>query len=128
MVRIADNPKHLPKKDPSRAGKAELSASGFSGSRFRHFVIILSRTNIDLSLQTPHSITSDLFKSDIMKFTIHILLLVLLAVLVLASAEQKPVVVSYPKDTPQSVLDAAMDAIKKAVRPSQMSLLDVRKH
>lgn len=54
-----------------------------------------------------------------MKFSIHILLLALFAVLVLASTEQKPVVVSYPKDTPQSVLDAAMDAIKKAVRTLQ---------
>ena len=53
-----------------------------------------------------------------MKFGFGILLIALLAAFVGAVAEQKPVVVSYPQDTPQSVLDKAMEAIKKAV--SQM--------
>jgi hypothetical protein len=52
-----------------------------------------------------------------MKFTLLTTLLALFAALVVGSTtEQKPVVVSYPKDTPQNVLDAAMDAIRKAVR------------
>ena len=51
-----------------------------------------------------------------MKFALHILLLALLAAFGLAiSTEQRPIVVSYPKDTPQTILDEAMDAIRKAV-------------
>ena len=50
-----------------------------------------------------------------MKFLFGIMLMALLAVFAQAVAEQKPVVVSYPQDTPQSVLDKAMEAIKKAV-------------
>lgn len=43
------------------------------------------------------------------------MLLALLAVLALAVAPQKQVIVSYPKDTPTSVVEEAMDAIRKAV-------------
>ena len=51
-----------------------------------------------------------------MKFAFNLLLLALLAAFAAAVSPQKPVIVSYPEDTPQSVLDKAMDAIKKAVR------------
>lgn len=50
-----------------------------------------------------------------MKLHLHILLLTALSALAGAVSPQKPVVVSYPADTPQSVLEQAMAAIKKAV-------------
>ena len=50
-----------------------------------------------------------------MKFALTFLLLVLFAVLGLAATPQKQIIVSYPKDTPMSVLDEAKDAIRKAV-------------
>lgn len=50
-----------------------------------------------------------------MRFAFGIFLFALLAAFALAVAPQKPVIVSYPNDTPQSVIDQAMDAIKKAV-------------
>lgn len=50
-----------------------------------------------------------------MKIQLTVWLLAILAALVLAQAPQVPVVVSYPEDTPQSVLEDAMDAIRKAV-------------
>lgn len=50
-----------------------------------------------------------------MKFAFSALLLALLAAFAAAEAPQKPVIVSYPDHTPQSVLDQAMEAIKKAV-------------
>jgi predicted oxidoreductase (fatty acid repression mutant protein) len=51
-----------------------------------------------------------------MKFTLQLLFVFLLVALSFAATqEQKPVIVSYPKDTPQSVLDEAIEAIKKAV-------------
>ncbi|THX43460.1 hypothetical protein D6C84_04565 [Aureobasidium pullulans] len=49
-----------------------------------------------------------------MKFTIHLLLIALLVALAYAATEQKQVIVSYPKDTPYSVIEHAMDAIKEA--------------
>ncbi|KAF2478753.1 hypothetical protein BDY17DRAFT_328271 [Neohortaea acidophila] len=51
-----------------------------------------------------------------MKLYITALLMALLAAFALAQgqATQKAVVISYPKDTPQSVIDQAMEAIKKA--------------
>jgi hypothetical protein len=50
-----------------------------------------------------------------MKLLFHILLLAVLSAFAGAVTAQKPVIVSYPADTPQSVLEQAMDAIKKAV-------------
>ena len=50
-----------------------------------------------------------------MKLTLSFLFLALLAAFAAAVAPQQPVVVSYPADTPQSVLDQAMEAIKIAV-------------
>lgn len=52
-----------------------------------------------------------------MKFAFSIFLFALLATMCLAVAPQKPVIVSYPEDTDQSVLEKAMDAIKEAVSP-----------
>ncbi|CAD0012246.1 unnamed protein product [Aureobasidium pullulans] len=51
-----------------------------------------------------------------MKFTIHLLLIALLVALAYAATEQKQVIVSYPKDTPYSVIEHAMDAIKEAYK------------
>jgi hypothetical protein len=53
-----------------------------------------------------------------MKFIFTSFILAILAALVLAAAStpQTPIVVSYPKDTPQSIIDEAMDAIKHAVQ------------
>ncbi|KAK5120139.1 hypothetical protein LTR85_006620 [Meristemomyces frigidus] len=49
-----------------------------------------------------------------MKLPITILLLALFAVLGLAATPQKDVIVSYPNDTPSSVVDDAKNAIVKA--------------
>ncbi|KAK5172645.1 uncharacterized protein LTR77_002765 [Saxophila tyrrhenica] len=50
-----------------------------------------------------------------MKFAIQLLLIALLAFFgAAATVDQKPVIISYPKDTPQSVLDEAMETIRKA--------------
>ena len=51
-----------------------------------------------------------------MKLALNVVFLAVFAVLAAAVAPQKPVIVSYPQDTPQSVLDQAMEAIRKAVR------------
>lgn len=52
-----------------------------------------------------------------MRFIYNILLLALLAVVGLAAtAEQKPYIVSYPQGTPDSVVEEAMEAVRKAVR------------
>lgn len=50
-----------------------------------------------------------------MRLDIFTLLIALLAIAVLAKAPQKPVIVSYPNDTPDSVLTEAKDAIRAAV-------------
>ncbi|KAF1353354.1 hypothetical protein BDV97DRAFT_346367 [Delphinella strobiligena] len=49
-----------------------------------------------------------------MKFTIHLLLIALFVVFAYASAPLKQVIVSYPNDTPDSVLEKAKAAIKEA--------------
>ncbi|KAK8200642.1 hypothetical protein M8818_005957 [Zalaria obscura] len=49
-----------------------------------------------------------------MRFTLHLLLLAFLAALAYAGAAQKAIVVSYPSDTPDSVLEQAKAAIKEA--------------
>ncbi|WPH00976.1 Hypothetical protein R9X50_00381000 [Acrodontium crateriforme] len=49
-----------------------------------------------------------------MRVTITFLLVALLAALAMAVAPQSPVIVSYPEDTPNSVIQEAMEAIKKA--------------
>ena len=59
-----------------------------------------------------------------MKFAFGILFLAFLVAFASAVSPQKQVVVSYPKDTPQSVLDKAMEAIRKAVRLSSSSEFD----
>ena len=52
-----------------------------------------------------------------MRFPIYLLLLALIAVLgVYAAAPQQAIVVSYPNDTPDSVIAEAMAMIKEAVR------------
>jgi len=53
-----------------------------------------------------------------MKTAIVTLLFALLAIAVLAKAPQKPVIVSYPNDTPDSVLTEAKDAVRAAVSVS----------
>ena len=50
-----------------------------------------------------------------MKLALHILLLAVLSAFAGAVSPQKPVIVSYPEDTPQSVLEQAMAAVEKAV-------------
>jgi len=50
-----------------------------------------------------------------MKFTLSFLLLALFAALCLAAAPQKQVIISYPEDTPQYILDQAKAEIIKAV-------------
>ena len=49
-----------------------------------------------------------------MRFFLLSLLVALLAICVSAAVQQKPVMVTFPSDTPQSVIDNAMDAIKSA--------------
>jgi uncharacterized lipoprotein YbaY len=51
-----------------------------------------------------------------MQFHLTLYLLALFAALCLAAAPQKQVIISYPEDTPSSVLDEAKAAIIKAVR------------
>jgi hypothetical protein len=50
-----------------------------------------------------------------MKFQLLLSLLSLLAVTVSGIATQKAVIVSYPNDTPDSVVNQAMDAVRDAV-------------
>ncbi|KAJ9618485.1 hypothetical protein H2203_009082 [Taxawa tesnikishii (nom. ined.)] len=49
-----------------------------------------------------------------MKFYLHILFVVLLAAFAYAAAPQKQVVVSYPNDTPDSVVEQAKAAVREA--------------
>lgn len=59
-----------------------------------------------------------------MKLALNILLIACFALVALATAPhiaQKPVIISYPSDTPTSVLEEAKDAIKKAVRTPPFS-------
>ncbi|EMC96330.1 hypothetical protein BAUCODRAFT_147958 [Baudoinia panamericana UAMH 10762] len=49
-----------------------------------------------------------------MKFTLGLFILTLLAALCFATAPQKQYIISYPQDTPVSVLEDAKDAIVKA--------------
>ena len=53
-----------------------------------------------------------------MKFYLSTLIIALFVAFALAtsSTPQNPIVVSYPKDTPQAIIDEAMDAIRAAVR------------
>ena len=50
-----------------------------------------------------------------MKLQLLLPLLGLLAVIVSGIATQKAVIVSYPNDTPDSVVNQAMDAVREAV-------------
>jgi len=50
-----------------------------------------------------------------MKFQFTVLLLAAFAAFAFSAEPQKPYVVSYPNDTPNSVLEEAKDAIRKAV-------------
>ncbi|KAK4999954.1 hypothetical protein LTR28_013211 [Elasticomyces elasticus] len=59
-----------------------------------------------------------------MKLAIYSILLALLATCALAAAPQKAVIVSYPKDTPNSVVDRAKTAIKEAVSLPNHSAID----
>jgi hypothetical protein len=51
-----------------------------------------------------------------MRYALFTLLVALLAACAMAVAPLKRVIVSYPNETPQSVVDSAMEAIEKAVR------------
>jgi len=57
-----------------------------------------------------------------MKFTLHLLLIALFVVFVCASAPQKQIIVSYPKNTPDHIVEEAMAEIRKAV--SRVSIYD----
>lgn len=50
-----------------------------------------------------------------MKFTLHLLFIAFLMALAYAATESKQIIVSYPKDTPDSVVEQAMAVIKEAV-------------
>ena len=50
-----------------------------------------------------------------MKLGFTLFLMAIVAAFAFAQAPQIPVVVSYPAETPQSVIEEAMEAIKKAV-------------
>ena len=50
-----------------------------------------------------------------MKLQITFLLIALFAVLSLAADSDRQVIVSYPKGTPQNIMDKAMEEIRKAV-------------
>jgi hypothetical protein len=50
-----------------------------------------------------------------MKFTIHLLFIAFLMALAYAATDSKQVIVSYPQDTPDSVVEHAMSLIKEAV-------------
>jgi hypothetical protein len=50
-----------------------------------------------------------------MHFIYNILLVALLAVALAAGAAERQIIVSYPEDTPASVIEEAMEAIRKAV-------------
>ena len=50
-----------------------------------------------------------------MKCNLSLLLVLLLAALCLCAQPQKQVIISYPHDTPSSVVEEAMAAIKEAV-------------
>ncbi|RMY65033.1 hypothetical protein D0863_09402 [Hortaea werneckii] len=54
-----------------------------------------------------------------MKLQIAFLLIALFAVLSLAADSDRQVIVSYPKGTPQNIMDEAMEEIRKAVRFAQ---------
>jgi len=57
------------------------------------------------------------YKPTNMKFAITFFLIALIAVFgACAAPVQKPVMISFPQDAPQSVVDEAMEAIKAAVR------------
>lgn len=51
-----------------------------------------------------------------MRFFSNILFLAIVAVLALAATtEQRPVIVSYPKGTPDHIIEEAMETVRKAV-------------
>jgi len=51
-----------------------------------------------------------------MRFICNILALAFIVVLALAATtEQRPVIVSYPKGTPNHIVEEAMEAVRKAV-------------
>lgn len=55
-----------------------------------------------------------------MRLTIHLLLIAFLMALAYAATDSKQVIVSYPKDTPDSVIEHAMSVIKEAVSISHI--------
>lgn len=65
----------------------------------------------------PSSKPNEHKETATMRFMYSIASLVLLVVSALAtSSTQKPVVVSYPKGTPDHIVEEAMEAVRKAVR------------
>lgn len=62
-----------------------------------------------------------------MRFALFSFLLALLAASAMAVAPLKSVIISYPKETPQKVVDEAMDAIRNAVRVLGASLVGLWK-
>jgi len=73
---------------------------------------ITKHTSCAYQHQNPYK---DIIDATTMKIALSLVFAPLLAAVALASATQKPVIISYPKDTPTSVLDEAKDAIRKAV-------------
>lgn len=70
----------------------------------------------DRAWATIHTRNYQDISADTMKFLFNLLLVALFAVFAMAATtEQKPVIVSYPKGTPDSVIEEAMEAVRKAV-------------
>lgn len=97
-----------------RTRQPTLSLFVWADSEISHQVVpartISTRSeivNITIIIRKLHSF--------IMKLQLLFFVLGLLAIAVSAVTTQKAVIVSYPKDTPNSVVDQAMDAVRDAV-------------
>ena len=80
---------------------------------FNSLVTLAATSPTDVRSQFHFAIQSSLY-SPTMKFYILSLLLALLAITVSAIAPQKAIIITYPKHTPDSVVQDAMKAIKEA--------------
>lgn len=59
-----------------------------------------------------------------MRLGFTLFLMAMVAAFAFAQAPQIPVVISYPEETPQSVIEEAMEAIRKAVGINPLYLVD----
>ncbi|KAK5155667.1 hypothetical protein LTS14_005928 [Recurvomyces mirabilis] len=59
-----------------------------------------------------------------MKFSLGFLLLAIFAAFCLAAAPQNQIIVSYPKETPSSVIEEAKEAIRKAVAKTSAKVIE----